>query len=758
MRLYIIIFLLFIAGCSQRKELPDLQTEKLRIPTVDISKDTLRHSVVAQGTPMIRQAHPSLSLSPDNKMLISMWTIGHGGYCGPLAISKDGGKKWTQLTNIPNNWRENYNCPPLYVVTDPNSEKKQLITYAHCRGIMTYAVSDDGINWSEFYDCPRTDASTPLINGGMPFTSVIPIRNGKALLGVANLTGPYVDLAVGGTNIIGQSYSYDGGKSWTSWRTILDLDGTREPCEPFIIRSPNRKQMMMLLRENNHAFTSWMMLSNDEGENWTSPVRIGAEVTFDRHIAKYLPDGRLIVVGRDVAQMSPAHQHLSAWVGTYEDLLNGKPGQYRIKIFHSYHGSVEYPGIEILDDGTIVVVTSLSYRPGENYSVVCTRFNINETDLLFKNKKFLAIKTTTIPTVDLSSEKTRQKVLFSGVGKDRPGFSYSFLNTSSGQISVIWEKGNDGPTEMMISSSDFGRSWGHLESLPADWSETKGHPKVYNLLNGGFITFTRKKELLYFATSKDGKSWTSFKEAKCLDGTVLSSDYQTPSACISSKDGKSLTIFSTIRKPGDLGRFNIQGKSIYNTVIVCSKSKDNGVSWTPWTIVFDPGVPHLPSHPSIIVSPNEEEWLLLCSDQYKSANSWFMTTKDCGKTWSEPQQITNNLTLDGYNSRYSSDGRLVIVGRDDRSGSQSRYCTVAWVGKYDDIKKKLGGEYRICLQRSYNACKNAYSIGFPGLEILPDGSFIVTNTIATSLNRSFEVVSSIFSLAETDYLIYGHKN
>ena len=54
-----------------------------------------------------------------------------------------------------------------------------------------------------------------------------------------------------------------------------------------------------------------------------------------------------------------------AWVGTYDDLKNGREGQYRIKIAHTYldaqdapaataNGDTGYCGNVVLSDGTVV--------------------------------------------------------------------------------------------------------------------------------------------------------------------------------------------------------------------------------------------------------------------------------------------------------------------------------------------------------------------------------------------------------------------
>jgi hypothetical protein len=46
----------------------------------------------------------------------------------------------------------------------------------------------------------------------------------------------------------------------------------------------------------------------------------------------YTPDGRLVIAFRDQAPDSPTRGHFVAWVGTYQDIRDGRPGQCRIKL------------------------------------------------------------------------------------------------------------------------------------------------------------------------------------------------------------------------------------------------------------------------------------------------------------------------------------------------------------------------------------------------------------------------------------------
>ncbi len=158
------------------------------------------------------------------------------------------------------------------------------------------------------------------------------------------------------------------------------------PCEPFVFRSPDGKELCCLMRENTHQGRSLVMFSTDEAKTWSTPKDTPWGLTGDRHMGVYTPDRRLVISFRDKAYGSSTHNHFVAWVGTYDDIRNGRPGQYRIKLLHSFHGGdCGYPGMELLDDGTVIATTYIKYRPGKKrHSVMSTRFKLEETDPLAK--------------------------------------------------------------------------------------------------------------------------------------------------------------------------------------------------------------------------------------------------------------------------------------------------------------------------------------------------------------------------------------
>jgi 2-polyprenyl-6-methoxyphenol hydroxylase-like FAD-dependent oxidoreductase len=342
-------------------------------PVIDLSPETARQVVIAAGTKETYQGHPTTVLLPDGKTMFCVWTLGHGGTCGPMKRSDDAGRSWSDLLPTPASWREVRNCPAIYRLVDPEG-KARLVVYAGqgTDGAMCESHSeDDGKTWSEMRSLG--------LKCVMPFCTITPIDGGNRLLGMTNIRRPG-ETKDKKSNVIAQSTSDDGGLTWEPWRIVLDM-GDLKPCEPWLIRSPDGTQLLALLRENK-THRSLRIVTGDEGATWGTPRETNAALFGDRHAAHYTADGRLFVCFRDKASELGTMNHFVGWLGTYSDILRGKPGQCRIKLLHSYAGGdCGYPGVERLADGTIVATTYIKYRPGEKkQSVVSVRFNPDEID------------------------------------------------------------------------------------------------------------------------------------------------------------------------------------------------------------------------------------------------------------------------------------------------------------------------------------------------------------------------------------------
>jgi len=345
------------------------------IPLVDFSQETDRHVIVAAGTETVYQGHPTTVLLPDGRTMFAVWTYGHGGACGPMKKSTDGGKTWSELLPVPDSWREVRNCPAIYRLIDPEGKARLYVSAVQGGGLVSSYSEDDGATWTEM----RPVEGLRMTRSVMPWCTIIPIEGGKKLLAATNARRANDPNRLSNNTV--QSVSSDGGLTWGPVRVICDVPGFK-PCEPCFLRSPDGKQLLCLLRENVRTANSRFIVSDDEGRTWSEPKFLEGALTGDRHQAKYAPDGRLVVVFRDMAAESPTRGHFVGWVGTYDDILHQREGQYRLKLLHNYAGSdCGYPGLELLPDGTFVATTYLKYWPDKRkHSVVSTRFTLAEVD------------------------------------------------------------------------------------------------------------------------------------------------------------------------------------------------------------------------------------------------------------------------------------------------------------------------------------------------------------------------------------------
>ncbi len=359
-------------------------------PLLDISGETERQTVIAPGTPDVYQGHPYAVMLPDRKTIFTVWCLNHGGFAGPAAKSEDAGLTWTRLDQrMPEGYRTHKNCPSIYRLV--NAENQAFLWVFTSQPLMARIVSaDDGETWEE-----KSPLGFPNV---MAFSSIIPknpgTRDGKYLgfyhvridseKNILNME-PRVP---NGSLAVMMSETCDAGFTWSQPVMIADVEG-KDPCEPYAFWSPDKKEICVLMRENRGAgdkSRSLQTFSRDAGKTWTPPEETSWELTGHRHIGTYADDGRLIIAFRDVAPGSPSRGSFVAWVGSYDDVRQKKPGQYRVKILNNYAGwDCGYPGVLNTENG-IVALTYLKYRPDKNkHSIVASRFKLEELDEMLQN-------------------------------------------------------------------------------------------------------------------------------------------------------------------------------------------------------------------------------------------------------------------------------------------------------------------------------------------------------------------------------------
>lgn len=343
------------------------------IPVVDISGEKERQVIVDREKGQYL-GHPTTLLLEDNKTMLIVYPKGHGR--GPIVYkrSNDTGLTWSERLPTPKSWETSVEVPTLHRVVDA-SGKKRIIMFSGLYPIRMAVTEDDGANWSELNSIGN-------FGGIVTMGTVIDLKTPGHYLAFFHDDGRFIrgEPAKAWRFWVYTTLSKDGGITWSAPTPIAMLPDA-SLCEPGALRSPDGKQIAVLLRENSRKYNSYVIFSNDEGQTWSEPKELPAALTGDRHVANYTPDGRLFISFRDTTHVSPTKGDWVGWVGKYEDIVNGTEGQYRVRIMDNTKGAdCTYPGIEVLPDGTIVTTTYGHWTEGEAPYIVSVRFTLSELD------------------------------------------------------------------------------------------------------------------------------------------------------------------------------------------------------------------------------------------------------------------------------------------------------------------------------------------------------------------------------------------
>ncbi|MCP4454251.1 MAG: exo-alpha-sialidase, partial [Planctomycetes bacterium] len=189
-----------------------------------------------------------------------------------------------------------------------------------------------------------------------------------------------------------KTFSTDGGMTW-SFPEAVYASSEVHLCEPGCIRSPDGKQLAVLLRENRRVKNSHVIFSNDEGQTWTEPRELPLALTGDRHTGKYGPDGRLFITfrcrsPREQASGRPFEGDWVGWIGSYDNIVQGSQGQYVLRMKDNTKAyDTTYPGVEVLPDGTFVTTTYGHWDQDEEPYILSVRFKMEQLDALGKTSE-----------------------------------------------------------------------------------------------------------------------------------------------------------------------------------------------------------------------------------------------------------------------------------------------------------------------------------------------------------------------------------
>lgn len=367
------------------------------IPQVDLSVESentpeglkylYKYTVVDDSAGYL--GHPD-SVLLNNGDILTLYPKGHGKGAVLSKISDNGGISYDkEIENQPISWEKSLETPTVYRLNFANGEEKLILISANSKwpgmstpgGFNSSISVDEGKNWTEFKRFWDNDSEMPII----PIVAMASLTRLKE-------KGEFVDKWMGifhDHNFVNYktilTFQENGEYNWSKPEKYLlqyrDFETYAGICEVECIRSDGGKgdELCLIARCNKKTCTSLLLFSNDEGETWSRPVEAPFALNGERHKAEYTDDGRLFITFRSIERDSKRVKKMRklggekkwysegwiAWVGTYDDLKNGREGQYRIKIAHTYldqqnepsivaNADTGYCGNVVLKDGTIV--------------------------------------------------------------------------------------------------------------------------------------------------------------------------------------------------------------------------------------------------------------------------------------------------------------------------------------------------------------------------------------------------------------------
>jgi len=337
----------------------------------------------------------------------------------------------------------------------------------------------------------------------------------------------------------------------------------------------------------------------------------------------------------------------------------------------------------------------------------------------------------TIPTIDLAAEKDRQVLVDREPGQYL-GHPTTLLLEDGKTMLIVYPRGHGRGAIVYKRSTDGGKTWSDRLPTPKSWETSMEVPTLHRVIDAAgkkrIIMFSGLYPIRMAVTEDDGATWSELKPIGNFGGVVTMASVvklKTP--------GHYMALFH------DDGRFIIGGteeKYIaksphsdwkspaakpYRFYAYQTRSTDGGLTWSaPVPIAMLPDASLC--EPGAVRSPDGNEIAVIFRENSRKYNSFLITSKDEGLTWSEPKELPAALTGDRHTAVYALDGRLFISFRDTTHVSATKGDWVAWVGKYEDIIAGREGQYRVRLMDNTKGSDSTY----PGVELLPDGTIVTT--------------------------------
>lgn len=343
-----------------------------------------------------------------------------------------------------------------------------------------------------------------------------------------------------------------------------------------------------------------------------------------------------------------------------------------------------------------------------------------------------------IPVVDIAGETARQVVVDREDGRYL-GHPTTVLLEDGKTILCVYPMGHGKGPIVYKRSPDGGRTWSERLPTPENWATSLETPTIHRVVDPK----SGKKRLIVWSglyparlavSEDDGGSWSPLKPAGDWGGIVVMGDVARAT------DGRYLAWFH------DDGRFFREGgKATGVFTLYQTESSDGGLTWSAPRALWSGSDVHL-CEPGVVRSPDGKRLAMLLRENRRVRNSHVVFSDDEGATWTKPRELPAALTGDRHVARYAPDGRLFVSFRDTTLESSTKGDWVGWVGRFEDIVAGREGQFRVRLAKNHKSGDCAY----PGVEVLPDGTFVATTYGHWTTGEEPYILSVRFTLAELD--------
>lgn len=312
-------------------------------------------------------------------------------------------------------------------------------------------------------------------------------------------------------------------------------------------------------------------------------------------------------------------------------------------------------------------------------------------------------------------------------------------------ILAAYPKGHGRGAIVLKKSPDGGRTWSERLPTPDSFATSLEVPTLFRVVDAAgkrrIILWSGLHPARFSLSEDEGATWSELRPAGDWGGIVVMGDLVQ-----SGPPGRHLAFFHDdgryFRKKGDE---DPNKRGVFDLYQV--ESLDGGATWGAPRSLHASSTLHL-CEPGAVRSDDGSTLLLVMRENARRAESHCIASSDEGATWSAPRPVHPALTGDRHTIRRAKDGRLVVVYRDMGLAQDHPWKGdfVAWIGTYEDLAGGGAGLAKVRLLDN----QDSWDCGYPGLEALPDGSFVATTYGHWEKGAKPWIQSVRFQLAELD--------